>query len=155
MGLEYSGKLPVLSALVSDQYLTPQMRHVIGAYGATVSFTEDALMLGTYRDPSLDDAYRVIAGTGQAVAALDLTQEDIDGYIMSVYSEAARPRGALTGAANAMIYHMMGKDTASRITELREMKAVTLTDVKALAPALDRLNQTGLRSTFGGAAAIE
>lgn len=155
LGVQDSGKLAVLAGLVSDQYLTPQLRHVAGAYGAISSFSEDGLMIGTYRDPSLAEAYQVFEQTGAAVSALELTQAEIDGYIMSAYSEAARPRGALTGAANAMVYHMMGLSTEDRLEELREIKSVTPADVKKIGAALSELAQIGFRSTFGGAAAIE
>lgn len=155
LGLEPSGKLTVLAGLVSDQYLTPQMRHVVGAYGADAVFSEDGLMLTTFRDPSLREAYQAFEQTGAAVSALKLTQSDVDGYIMSAYSGAARPRGNLTGAANAMLYHLMGKSTGDRVEELREMKAVTPADVKAIGAALTRLARSGARSTFGGAAAVE
>lgn len=96
------------------------MRQVIGAYGTAVTFNEDLLSLSTYRDPSLAEAYQVFEQTGAAVSGLELTQEVIDGYIMSAYSAAAKPNGSLTGAAGAIIDHMAGKDTAWRLEELRD-----------------------------------
>lgn len=155
VGVDPSGKLSVLAALVNDQYLTPQMRQIVGAYGAAVTLNEDLLYLCTYRDPSLAEAYRIFEQTGAAVSGLELTQDVIDGYIMSAYSDAARPRGALAGATSAIIDHMAGKDTAWRLEELREMKTVTPADVRDIGAALTRVADSGIRSTFGGAAAIE
>ena len=54
-----------------------------------------------------------------------------------------------------MLYHLMGMPTSARLAELREMKTVTLADVHALGNALERLNDCGGRSSFGGAAAIQ
>lgn len=155
VGLADSGKLGVLATLLSDRYLTPQLRQILGAYGATVSISADGVILGSYRDPALRESYQVFSGAGTAMKDLDLSQADIDGYIMSAYSEAARPRGALTGAMNSMLYHLMGMPTSARLEELREMKTVTLADVHALGNALERLNDCGGRSSFGGAAAIQ
>lgn len=155
LGLKDSGKLDVAGTVLNDRYLTPQTRHIIGAYGSSVSINEDGLALSTYRDPALAKTYEVFAASADAMSTMTLSQAELDGYIMSCYSSLARPRGTLTGAMNAMSYHLMGRDSGDTLRRMREMKTTTLSDVRAFSGALNALNEVGFRSTVGGAAILE
>ncbi|NCB63776.1 MAG: hypothetical protein EOM52_09220 [Clostridia bacterium] len=155
LGLKDSGKLLVLGSILNDRYLTPQTRHIIGAYGSSVSVNEDGLALSTYRDPALGKTYEVFAAAPRAMENMSLTQDELDGYIMSCYSSLARPRGMLTGAMTAMTNRLMGRDSGYTLGQMRAIKTVTLGDVKSLSPALQKLNETGFRASVGGAAVLE
>lgn len=155
LGLKDSGKLLVLGSILNGRYLTPQTRHIMGAYGSSVRVDEDGLTLSTYRDPALAKTYNIFAAAPRAIEDLSLTQEALDGYITSCYSSLTRPRGMLTDAMNAMTCRLTGRDGGYTLGRLREIKAVTLDDLTSLAPALQTLNAAGFRASVGGAAVLE
>lgn len=155
LGITYNGKLLTLLNLLNDAYLTPQIRHGLGAYGVLTIYDEHGLLLSTYRDPAVAESYAVMEQIGDYLRGSSLTQEDVERYIISTYSSYAMPTGELSGASTAMINHLQNRGPERRITLLQQIKSLTVEDLKTLADAFDRLAASGRRSTAGGAAVIE
>lgn len=156
LNLTYSGKLEPLNLLVYDSYLTPQIRHGIGAYDNLVVFNRQGLTMVSYRDPGIAATYEVYGNIGQFLATTPLTQEDIDGYILRAYAAYAKPQGELSGSMAALFSAFSGTDAAlEQQKSMREIKSFTLQDVRDMAAFFDQLAQIGITSTAGGAAIIE
>lgn len=154
LGLTYSSKLNVLGNLLYESYLTPQIRHTIGAYDNVVTFNENGLSLVSFRDPGIVDTYTAYAGMGDFIRGLKLTQAELNRYILSAYGTASMPRGELTGALMYLLNEVSGKGIDTRLKELQEMKTLTVEDLEAFGDALDKLNEIGVRMTGGSSAVI-
>lgn len=155
MDIEYSAKFQALSSLIYDAYLTPQIRHGIGAYDNITFFDRRSFTFFTYRDPSIAESFKVYEGLPAFAAEAEVTQEDIDRYIVSAYSGYATPQGDLTGAMNALTDRLLGWPDDQKLIDMRQIKQTTVQDLRALAPAFEKMLENGTRSTSGGAAIIE
>jgi Zn-dependent M16 (insulinase) family peptidase len=154
IGLEYSGKLIPLMEILSDAYLTPTVRYTIGAYGCWSMSSRHGLGFLSYRDPSITETFTAFDGMAGFAAGHGLSQEDMNRYIISTFSQQIIPEGELNGALNAMLNKYQGYPDDYKQSILNEIKTVTVNDLtnisKHLAIAMDK----GVRSTAGGQAAI-
>ena len=156
LGLEYNGKFLALQTLIEDMYLVPQVRHGIGAYGCFALIDEDGIILFSYRDPGIVATYETYGNLGDFIRAMQLTQEDVDNYIINAYSIYAMPTGELTGAISALGNHVEGKVASDeKLKIMKELKSLTVADVIAMADIFDKMYEIGAISTSGGAAIIE
>lgn len=85
-GFAYSGKTDVMTAMVSDKLMIPVMRFQYSAYDASAGMGKRNLIVSTYRDPNLATTYEVFGQLGGMIRALDLTQDDLDGYITGAFA---------------------------------------------------------------------
>lgn len=154
LGVEYTAKYDPLSLLIYDAYLTPQIRHGIGAYDNVNQMSRSGFLFISYRDPSITETFRVYESLPQFVASADVTQEDIDRYIVSAYSSYAMPQGDLSGATSAMNNRVLGWPDDIKLIRMREIKSTTVEDFRALEPVFEKLLEVGVRSTGGGATMI-
>lgn len=157
MGLtEYDAGLSAVTQLVSDQVLMPILRDQMGVYTPENEMVEKngSMYLLSYRDPNVKETFDVYATLADAIAALDVDQEALDGYIMSAYSGLATPKGELTGAIIAISDTLGEKAVDRNLGYMRQLKAVTPDTVKAAAELYRKAWENGVHSTAGNAAAI-
>jgi Zn-dependent M16 (insulinase) family peptidase len=154
IGLEYSGKLLPIAGILSDAYLTPTVRYTIGAYGSRAWAGRHGLTFVSYRDPSVAETFAAYEGMADFAAAHDLTQEDVDRYIIRSFSQQIVPEGELNGALNAMLNKYQGYPYDYKLNILREIKSVTADDLTAFSKHLRLAMDKGTRSTAGGQAII-
>ena len=156
MGMEkYSGDLDAVSSLLSDAYLYPMLRDQYGAYGVMTGFVEDAgCYVVSYRDPNIRESFQVYDGIPAFFSALELDQEELDGYILSTYSYYAKAEGALSGARNAALCLITGEPQDQNLSFMRDLKTLSPDTVQSYAAVYDKLVSDGIRFTAGGAGAI-
>lgn len=156
LGLDgYDAGLTVVASLVSDQLLVPVLRDQMGVYTPWNEAEDNgAMYLITYRDPNVKDTFDVYAALADQIAALDVDQDSLDGYMMSAYSALAKPEGELTGAISAIESTLCEKKLDRALDYMRQVKAVTPDTVKAAAEIYRNAWENGVRSTAGSAAAI-
>lgn len=155
-GFAYSGKADVMTAMVSDQLMIPIMRFQYSAYGASAGMGKRNLIVSTYRDPNLATTYEVFGQLGDMIRALDLTQDDLDGYITSAFGTLAMPMSAINGGAAAVNDVLQGTDTFGETKEkMHVMKQFTPEDVQTYAAMYDKLAEQGVKLCIGSAAEIE
>lgn len=155
LDVTYSGILDPLSQVLYDGYLTPNLRHGLGAYGVMTYLDRDGFLISSYRDPAIAESYEVLAGMGTYLETVEMAQEDLDRFIISAYSSYAMPLGNLNGAAYALTQHLSGRPADEKLQHMQEMKAMTIEDLRAMAPVLTQLYEEGVHSTAGGAAIID
>ncbi len=152
---EYDGSLDAVTALVGDTFLQPQLRDQYGVYAPWVgALTDGGVYLLTYRDPNVRETFQVYDSLPEQLRNFEVTQETLDGYIMSSYAVYAKSSGELTGAMNAVVTTMNGDKQEDTLEYMRELKAVTPEAVKAAADMFQKLSENGVRSTAGSAAMI-
>ena len=90
------------------------------------------------------------------IRALDLTQDDLDGYITSAFGTLAMPMSAINGGAAAVNDVLQGTDTFGETKEkMHVMKQFTPEDVQTYAAMYDKLAEQGVKLCIGSAAEIE
>lgn len=154
--LAYSGILTPFGLYVYDAYLTPKIRHGIGAYDSIFMVDENDILLASYRDPSVAETYKVFEELPDFVESAEVTQDALDGYIMKAYSSLAMPLGQLNGAMSALRQRLLGREESEvKLQRMREMKTFSPDDFARIAESLRKLVEVGARSTAGSATVIE
>lgn len=155
VGLEgFDGRLDAVCNLVSDAFLTPQLRDRYGVYTPYSAANEDYFMIFAHRDPNVAETFEVLEQLPEQISDMELDQDTLDGYIMNAYSEYAMPEGALSGAISAAMDTLQGLDPARRLEWMRQLKRLTPETVRADAGLYAKLMENGNRMTAGAASAI-
>ena len=154
IGLKYGGKLLPIAEILSDAYLTPTVRYANGAYGCWGLANRYGLAFISFRDPMVKETFAAYDGLAGFAASHGLTQEDIDRYIISVFSTHTIPEGELNGAMNAMSLKYQGYPDDYKLNILNEIKTVTADDLTAFSKYLTLAMKKGVRSTAGGQSVI-
>ena len=125
-----SGQLfPFLIAL-QDQYLLPSLRYTGQAYSTEFGFADslEQIYVYTYADQKAAATVDVFLGMVDALEQMELTQEELDGYIISAYSVATMPSTETQDAIDAMTDDLRGFDVARMYQWMEELKTTTMAD---------------------------
>ncbi len=146
----YDGRFDVLSLIVTDRILMPLLRYRGGAYQALMATRwYSVLNIFTAADPNVKSTFEVMESLPQMIADLDITQEEIDSYIISNASEPFRVYGSVEGAYQSLIYRMMGFTPETEEEALREAKTFTPECLPEMAEMLSRMLENARRGTIG------
>ncbi|MBQ9325200.1 MAG: insulinase family protein [Clostridia bacterium] len=152
----YDGSLDAISTLVNDLYLLPLLRDQYGVYTPlSGAIEEGGIYMVTYRDPNIDETFEVYASLGDRIRNAEVSQEQLNGYILSSYAGYAMNSGELNGALEIFINLINGDPLDKNIQIMRELKAVTPDKVRESADIYARIAEKGVRMTAGGMGAIE
>ena len=143
-----------LGQLISDMLLWPDLRDRGGAYGAYCESNGEEMYIYTYRDPNVAETFAYFDDLPDKVAALAVDQDRVDNYIISAYSDKAKPAGDFTGAAEALNNRISGKPDDLTLQTMRALKTATPESLKTFAAYIADMMNTGIRGTAGGAAAV-
>lgn len=151
-----SGTLfPFLSAL-SDRYIVPKIRFQGLAYSAGLGFSGDLKIVYTYTysDPNVADTVAVIEKEAKQLENLELTQEELDSYILNAYATVTAPTGNLSRYMSAMRRDMTGFDTENWSRLGNEIRTTTPDDKEKAAEMLQELLENKYLVTTGNAELI-
>ena len=151
-----SGTLfPFLSAL-SDRYIVPQIRFQGLAYSAGLGFSGDLKIVYTYTysDPNVADTVAVIEKEAKQLENLELTQEELDSYILNAYATVTAPTGNLSRYMSAMRRDMVGFDIENWSRLGNEIRTTTPDDKEKAAEMLQELLENKHLVTTGNAELI-
>lgn len=157
-GSDYAltGQLEVFCSLVVDKVLLPELRFKNSSYGAAMQAGRTGVLMYSYRDPKLAETFQLYDSLGDMVRALELTQEDIDGFIVSVFSGMSMPMGPMTGGAQAVSDKLNSRDSfADTLRFMQEAKQTTPEDIRALASIFDLMKEKGARVTVHSQGLVE
>jgi Zn-dependent M16 (insulinase) family peptidase len=155
MGTEYNGKYIPIVLMINDIYLTPQLRYNNGVYTVLAEASRDLLMMLTYRDPNIKETFDIYKGVPDFVKNINITQEDLDRYILNAYSTYTSTSGELNGATNYISEYLMGRTAEDKLKLLREIKSVTVQDIRDSAAVFEKALENGAYTTAGSAAKID
>ena len=156
LGLEENDlSLRVVASLVYDQILMHVLRDQMGSYDVGHSYwVDEGLLLFSYHDPNLAETFALYEALPEMIAALDVDQDTLDGYIMGLYSSLAKEDGELAGAVGAIGTVIEGKAQDKNLEYMKQLKAVTPESVQAAVAMYQKAWDNGVHSTAGSAAAI-
>ena len=150
IGAEPDYAFSVIGQLVADQLLMPVLRDQMGAYSVWCGMDSDTgLYLISYRDPNIQATFDVYDSIPQYLAGFELTQTDVDGYILSTYSALAKPSGELSGAIEEMERILHERPADEKQQQMRAFKSVTPETVRASASVFSLMTENGPRGTVG------
>ena len=148
---EFKGRfLPWLLA-AGDKYVKPAVRYQGRAYDSGIDFLLPVgyFTLWSTEDPDIESTLSVFNRTGQALAGLKLTPEDLQGYILSAYAQALPPIGILNSRMRAMRRYIMGISTVYINEMIRNIRNSTVHDQKEASDLICRLLKSGPVSVVG------
>jgi Zn-dependent M16 (insulinase) family peptidase len=154
MNTTFSGKLIPMGVLIYDNYLTPKIRFENGAYDNIIEFTQKGFYMVSYRDPNIKETYEIYKGLPAYLKNISMTQEDLNRYILKVFSEYTTPTGELSGAESQLMEYLGGLSTQDKLKMIKEIKSATIDDVKNLGTSMDSFIKNASVSTVGSAEKI-
>lgn len=136
-GYEYSGAHLVLKSLLSMDYLWNKIRVVGGAYGAFFGINRSGdVMLTSYRDPHLRQSLVAYDGAPEYLKNLDLSQRELEKYIIGTISSKDVPLSAAMKADLWDTYYFSGISQADIQQERDEILGTKVETLRAAAPLL-------------------
>ena len=121
--------LPFWYAL-SDLYTVPTFRFKLGVYTAANYYEGDGGCLTTIlaSDPNVRASVEALAQMPRALDDMTLTEEGLNGYILSAYSHATYPQGILDKVMSAMVLDVYGVDAERILAIKRGIRDAKLSD---------------------------
>lgn len=137
LGLSYSGKLEVLSNVLSNEYLYNNVRAKGGAYGQGIRFNRNgSVACYSYRDPNLENTIAIYDEMADWLENLEMDDDTLTSYIIGVMNRfnpvmSARAKGnwSLSSRVNGLTCEDVRKAQ-------EEALATTVLELKAYAPYL-------------------
>jgi len=149
MGTTFTGKFIPIQSLINESYTTPKIRFGNGAYDNIVNFSSNGFLVSSYRDPNIKETFEIYKGLPEFLKNIDITQADLDRFILKAFSNYSAPSGELVGASAAINSYLSGYSVDDRLKILSEIKSVTVKDVKDLSVVLENFLKNGAYSTAG------
>ncbi len=153
--IEYDGRTDVAMTYINDRFLIPELRNKHNVYSVINNQDESGISIISYRDPRIDTTFETYSALGNMIKADNITQEMVDNYILSVYSQLTMPKGELHDAYWAAADYTDGISYESKLQKLKEVQSVTAEDIKAYADVMNRLGSDGILFTAGNAGMID
>lgn len=153
---DFLGRYVPFLLAASDQYLIPKLRFQMGAYDGQGTFSADtggALML-SYSDPNAEETLEVFDGISSFIADMELTQEELDGYILTAISSSGAVKGVLQIPLSAIDREIRGVDSQRSADVVNDMKNATVEDQQAAAACFEKIFASGGTATLGNEAAL-
>lgn len=137
-----SGKSEVITGLLNNLMLTPEIRLKGGAYGAYAYTTANTYYAYTYRDANYANSLITIGGTDEFLKALSglITENELESYKLSAYSYLTPSLGEIDEAIAALSEKCEGITTQDRINTLEELKQTSVADLLTYAGYMEKIN---------------
>jgi len=140
LGFAYSGKMNVLSQLLSTVYLQNTIRVQGGAYGGFAIMDDAGLLaFASYRDPNLKKTVENYLGASRFLSELTLEERDLRRLIIGTISDWDRPLNPSQKGYVAVRRHLTGDTTAMLQKERDEILATTVEDLKGFAKMVEKV----------------
>lgn len=134
LGFEYDGATMVMKTIVATDYLWNRVRVLGGAYGAHIRLRPDGcLLMSSYRDPNLENTYKVYDGMAEYLDNFDPSRREMDKYVLGTLQELDAPCVGQMAHSVALNYHLMGYTKAMQQRVRSEALAAEAKDIRAKA----------------------
>lgn len=154
LGIKYDEKANVILSLVTDKFLMPELRNKHNAYAVSANADEFGIGILSQRDPELVNTFYTYSKIGDMLEESDITQDDVNQYIMSVYSDYTLPHADLYDAYWTAANYLDGITAEKRISDLKNIKSTTVADVKNYSKVFRALWDEGVIFTAGNTADV-
>lgn len=156
-GYKSSGKLQVLSNILSSGYLWNNIRIKGGAYGAGLTVTDSNVIFSSYRDPNLKETLKAIDGVPEYLKNFDVSEREMTNYIIGTIgkfdSSINRLESLMGAAAKGVIadnLYMTGEKQSDLQREREEIISTKAEDIRNLAKIIDSILKQDYLCVVGG-----
>ncbi len=158
LGSDFKGEYIPYLYLINDVYTIPELRFKNGAYsaGTAVSIATDTSYMRTYSysDPNVGSTIEAFENLANSIADEEITQEELDNYIVAAYSKIVVPEGQYTRAGNAITAAMFGITENPKAKYADGIKNSTVDDKDEAIEAIQKLVDNGYIAFVGNSTAI-
>ncbi|TYB30539.1 MAG: insulinase family protein [Candidatus Mcinerneyibacterium aminivorans] len=156
LGIEYTGKMNVVSQILSRDYLHNKIREIGGAYGGFGGFTKNGMFYaGSYRDPSLDSTLKVINNIPEYLKDFKASDREMRRYIIGRISRFSQPRSPRAEGDFAINLKIENTTHEERQKIKNEMLDTTVEDVRSYSKKLEKILKNSIISVYGNTDKVE
>ena len=156
LGFHYSGKMEVLSQLLSTVYLQNTIRVQGGAYGGFAIMDDTGLLaFASYRDPNLKKTIENYLGASRFLSGLTLEERDLRRLIIGTISDRDRPINPGQKGFVAVQRYLRGDTLAMLQKERDEILGTTVGDLKGFAKMVEEVMAQNYLCVVGNEKKIE
>ncbi len=155
---DFKGEYIPYLYLINDVYTIPELRFKNGAYGAqtgiSITGNTDYMCTYSYSDPNVGSTIEVFENLANSIADEEITQEELDNYIVAAYSMVVGPEGQYKSAGKAMTYAMLGITENPKVKYADGIRNSTVADKDEAIEAIQKLVDNGYIAFVGNSTAI-
>lgn len=154
---DFSGRYVSFFSAVNDRYLIPVIRFQMAAYGAggSINLDNGLLLIYSFSDPCVGKTLDVFRGFPDYLDTADITEEDLNGYILSAFASADLPGGIMDKPLYSIELLIRGEDLENIAKQSNEIKSATLADQRSAAEYFRKLLEHSATATIGNGNAIQ
>ena len=154
-GYPYSGKLRVLTNILSNEYLYKELRVKGGAYGGGAGFTLDGYQyFYSYRDPNLLESLEVYDGVPEFIRSFSCSRREMEKYILGEISSLDFPKTPEAQGIQGDMDFLTGFTQADRQQIRDEVLDTKLDDLRQYAEMIQAIMDKNHYAVFGNETAI-
>ncbi len=142
--------LPFLLA-AGDKYIKPGVRYQGEAYdsGVDIYLAGGYFTLWSTADSRPDSTIPLLLSAGESLETMDISPEDLNGYILSAYSQVLPPSGVLGHPMAVMRRHLAGIRTEDLQAIAADIPCASLSCQREAGQAISRLLRQGPLAAAG------
>lgn len=142
----YTGAFQVFAMALRYDYLWMQVRVLGGAYGCMSNFTRNGnVYFVSYRDPNLEKTMDVYMNIPNYIDSFNPSTDDLTKYIIGAIGMLDTPLSPKDKGARSFLAYLQNVTYEDLKQERHEVLNVTLDDIKALKPLIEKaLNDNAL-----------
>lgn len=154
--LEFTGPSNVLSTAIRYDYLWNEVRVKGGAYGSLYVHRRNGnFALGSYRDPNLRTTLDVYRNLPDYVKNIDLSEEELNKYIIGTMSPLEQPKSAESKGLSALIRLKNGVSREDIVKLKEEILVTEVEDLAKLSHDIQKVLEDDTVVVIGNKAQIE
>lgn len=148
--------IPFLYA-IKDKVMVQKLRFENGAYDTLtrVMPTEETVITCSYSDPNVKTSFEILESMGNEIANINISQEELDDYILSAYASVTYPMGLIDKAQVTFLMDMRGINADAVQNVLEEIKNARVEDKENAAEYFKEQMKKAAFVTVGNKNAVE
>lgn len=156
LGYNWSGKISVLSQILSTDWLQNQIRVIGGAYGGFSSFGPSGNMyFGSYRDPNLVESLDNYDATPDYLESFEADEKAMTRYIIGTIASLDNPETPATKANTALNRYYNGISREFVQSQRDDILSTTAEDIRGMKDMVKELMDQNIYCVYGNKEKIE
>lgn len=152
----FSGKLYILSHIVSLDYLWPEVRVKGGAYGASMRITRlGEVIISSFRDPNVKNTYEAYNNIASYLRKLKPSKEEYLSYVIGAVGSFDQPLSTSSLIDAMDSNYLLGISKKYLMQIKKEMLHTTLKDIKGYAQLMEKISQDCSKCSIGNETKIK
>lgn len=156
IGENYDSRLSVVAKVLDYDYLWNEVRAKGGAYGVGLLATRSGdLIFYSYRDPNLKATIDAFARAGDYLEKTEITQVELNGYIISIIADIDKPVSPRLAGLNADAEYFSDVTESYKQEVRNRILSTSPADIKSFAPMFKKTASNGRICAVGSKAKLK